>query len=141
MDTTRVFFAGSELPAAAARAHDFSVECLRRVERLMVAGAVCGEIYDEIDRWAEAEGKPEGFLGFGENRMKFIGHGVGIELDELPVLARGIATPLEPGTVVAVEPKAFLPGIGAVGVENSYVITDAGCHSLCGLGEDITLCP
>jgi Xaa-Pro aminopeptidase len=139
-DNTRVFLAGSDLPEEAAHAHGFCVEVLRRIEALMKPGAVCEDIYDTVDRWAESAGKPEGFLGHGENRQKFLGHGVGLNLDELPVIARGIATRIERGMILAVEPKAFLPGIGPVGVENTYVITEEGCESLCGFPEGITQC-
>ena len=72
--------------------------------------------------------------------MKFFGHGVGIEMDELPVIARKITTPLEAGMILAVEPKAYLRGIGPVGVENTYVVTDDGCRSLFDLEEGITVC-
>jgi len=139
-DNTRVFFVGSELPDTAARAQDFCIEILRRAEQLMVPGAVCEEIYDGVDRWAERTGKPEGYLGFGENRQKFLGHGVGLQLDELPVLARKVGTRLEPGMILAVEPKVILPGIGPVGVENTYVITEGGCESLCDFDEGVTVC-
>jgi Xaa-Pro aminopeptidase len=139
-DNTRVFLAGSDLPDQAARAHEFCIEAMRRIEALMKPGSVCEDIYDTVDRWAEAAGKPEGFLGFGENQQKFFGHGVGLNLDELPVIARKITTRLERGMILAVEPKAFLPGIGPVGVENTYAITDDGCESLCGFPEAITPC-
>jgi Xaa-Pro aminopeptidase len=139
-DNTRVYFVGAELPDAAARAHDFCLECLRRLERLVKPGAVCEAIYDEVDRWAEEAGKPDGFLGAGDNRMKFFGHGVGLEMDELPVIARKITTPLEPGMILAIEPKAYLRGIGPVGVENTYVVTEEGCRSLFDQEEGITLC-
>ena len=53
------------------------------------------------------------------------------ELDELPVIAARLDLELRPGMVVAVEPKAFLEGIGPVGIENTYLITPGGCESLC----------
>ncbi len=78
-------------------------------------------------------------MGFGDNRVKFFGHGVGLDLDEMPVIADRIHVTLEPGMILAVEPKAFLPGHGPVGVENTYVITDDGCESFCPL--DLSLRP
>ncbi len=139
-DNTRIYFVGSRLPDRAARAHDFCLDCLRRIEERMKPGAVCEEIYGDVDRWAAASGKPEGFLGFGDNRMAFFGHGVGIEVDELPVIAGKVKTRLEPGMVIAVEPKAYLAGIGPVGVENTYVVTETGSQSLCDLDEAVILC-
>ena len=77
-------------------------------------------------------------MGHGENRVRFFGHGVGLELDELPVLAAKIDLRLAEGSVLAVEPKAFLAGIGPVGVENTYVVREAGCESLSDFDEAIT---
>ena len=78
-------------------------------------------------------GEPDGFMGFADNRVKFYGHGVGLDLDEMPVLADRIDVALKEGMILAVEPKAFLAGSGPVGVENTYVITADGCESFCPL--------
>ena len=80
-------------------------------------------------------------MGFGENRVKFLGHGVGLELDEMPVLADRIDVTVEAGMILAVEPKAFLEGIGPVGLENTYVVTDSGSKSLCPTDESLLLVP
>ena len=78
-------------------------------------------------------------MGFDENRVRFFGHGVGLKLDELPVLAKTIDLPIESGMVVAVEPKACLEGIGPVGVENTIVVNDEGCEPLCEADNDLRL--
>lgn len=132
-DTTRSFYLGASIPAEVSRAHDFCVDVLHEIERRMVPGAVCSEIYREVAAMVAQRGAPEGFMGFGDNRVKFFGHGVGLDLDELPVIADRIDTKLEAGMIVAVEPKAFLPDVGPVGVENTYVVTADGCESLCAL--------
>ena len=54
----------------------------------------------------------------------FVGHGIGIEINEAPVLAPRSRDVLETGNVIAVEPKFVIPGTGAVGIENSYIITE-----------------
>jgi len=69
-------------------------------------------------------------MGFGDDQVKFLGHGIGLEIDELPVLAKGFTYPLEPGMVIAVEPKFTFPGRGVVGIENSYAITADGFEKL-----------
>ena len=61
-------------------------------------------------------------MGFGPDRVRFVGHAIGLELNEAPALARGVHTPLVDGAVIAVEPKLLYPGLGAVGIENSYVV-------------------
>ena len=136
-DDARTFFMGDTVPERAHEAHAFCLGCLERLEHAMRPGRTCAEVYEEIDGWVNAAGEPEGFMGFGENRVKFLGHGVGLELDELPVIAAGVDQVLRPGMVVAVEPKAFLSGIGPVGVENTYRLTDDGCESLCKSGTEI----
>ena len=69
-------------------------------------------------------------MGAGENQVRFVAHSVGMELDEIPVIAPKFDTPLEPGVVFAVEPKVFYPGLGGVGVENTYLVTDGKCERL-----------
>ena len=76
-------------------------------------------------------------MGYGENRVKFFGHGVGLELDEFPIIAAKIDLDLKPGMVIALEPKAYLPKIGPVGIENTYLITENKCKNLCPLEEEI----
>lgn len=135
-DNARAWSLGAP-PAAAAAAHAFCLETLERLEEALKPGAVCGDIYREIKRWTESRGEPEGFMGYGDNRVRFFGHGVGLELDEWPVLAERFEEPLAPGMVIAVEPKAFLPGIGPVGLENTYFITDRGCESTCDAPREL----
>jgi Xaa-Pro dipeptidase len=79
---------------------------------------------------AEQAGLAENFMGYGREQAKFIGHGVGLELDELPVLAKGLNTVLEAGMVVAIEPKFVFPGEGVVGIENTFVINEKGAEKL-----------
>jgi Xaa-Pro aminopeptidase len=136
-DTTRTFFIGESIPDEVRAAHDFCREILREIENRLKPGASCSEIYLEVAEIAKNKGEPEGFMGYGENRVRFFGHGVGLELDELPVLAEKIDMRLEPGMVLAIEPKAFLDPHGPVGVENTYVITEPGHRNLCDFDDDV----
>ena len=61
------------------------------------------------------------------NGGKFLGHSIGLVMDEAPAIAKGFKQPLE-----AVEPKIALPGLGLVGTENTYVVTEKGARSLTG---------
>jgi Xaa-Pro dipeptidase len=139
-DTTRTFFLGDSVPSEVRRAHDFCLDALKEIEKRLSPGNVCSEVYLEVQRVLEERGEPQGLMGFGENRVKFFGHGVGLELDELPVLAAKIDTVLEPGMVVAVEPKAFLESVGPVGIENTYVVTAGGCEALCDAPLELMPC-
>ena len=66
------------------------------------------------------------------NGGKFLGHSIGLVMDEAPAIAKGFKELLEPGMTFAVEPKIALPGIGLVGTENTYVVTERGARSLTG---------
>ena len=138
-DHSRVFFIGDSVPAEAGKAHTFCLDILRQLEKRITPGSVCSDIYKTVSDWAENRGLPEGFMGFGENRVRFFGHGVGLELDEFPILAPRIDLPLEEGMVLAMEPKAYLSGIGPVGIENTYVVTTDGCRSLCSVDPGIRI--
>ena len=76
-------------------------------------------------------------MGAGAERVSFVGHGLGLEIDELPVLAPGSDDPLEQGMVFALEPKFVYAGEGAVGVENSYAVTQDGVERLTHAPEDL----
>ncbi|MDP8255567.1 MAG: Xaa-Pro peptidase family protein [Candidatus Alcyoniella australis] len=130
-DNARTFFLGADPPPQLRAAHDFCVEALQRLESAARPGRTCADVFCEVDAWAKQVGEPPGFMGFGENRVKFFGHGVGLELDELPVIADRVELELQAGMIIAVEPKAFLPQIGPAGLENTYLVTDQGLVSLC----------
>ena len=93
-------------------------------------GVTGGELYDLAVSLAAELGYAEHFMGFGDDQVAFIGHGIGLEIDELPLLARGVKAPLEPGMVFALEPKVVYPGLGAVGIENNWVVTEDGVERL-----------
>ena len=68
----------------------------------------------------------------------FIGHGVGIEVNEWPVIAPRSRHIIEKGNVIAIEPKFVIPGVGAVGIENTYVVTEEGLECMTNFPEEIT---
>jgi len=133
-DTTRSFALGTVKEEALA-AHDFCKEVLSDLESLMKPGADLSEIFETAQKNAESRGLPPGFMGHGENRVRFFGHGIGLELDEYPVIASGMPMRLAPDMVLAVEPKAFIAGVGAVGLENTYRITESGVENLTPAGD------
>jgi Xaa-Pro aminopeptidase len=76
-------------------------------------------------------------MGAGAERVRFLGHGVGMEIDELPILAPGFDEPLVEGNVVAIEPKFVFPGRGAVGIENMYAVTATGFETMTTASEEL----
>ena len=78
-------------------------------------------------------------MGVGPGRIRFVGHGVGLELDEYPFLAKGQEMPLAEGMIIALEPKLILPGVGVVGIENTHVVGPNGLESLTRADEEIVV--
>lgn len=76
-------------------------------------------------------------MGWGSDQVKFIGHGIGLEVDELPVLAKGFNSPLKKGMVFALEPKFVFPERGMVGIENTWLVTDDGLEKITLFTDDI----
>ncbi len=129
VDQTRVLSLG-ELPADLVRAHQ---ACLRIQEAVVARarpGAICGELYAAALAEADALGYSAHFMGAHPNQVAFVGHGVGLEIDEPPFLAAGAAQPLKEGNVFALEPKLVFPGRGSVGVENTWRVTSSGLERL-----------
>ena len=89
-------------------------------------GVTAGSVYDATRAAAERLGVEDGFQGGGP----YIGHGIGLELDEPPVLGPGVETPLQEGMMLTVEPKLISPDFGAVNIEDDVVVTADGCEIL-----------
>ena len=78
-------------------------------------------------------------MGCDDQRVRFVGHGVGLEIDEYPFIAQGQSLLLKEGMVIALEPKAIIPGKGVVGIENTHVVTQDGLRQLTTLEEQICI--
>jgi Xaa-Pro aminopeptidase len=102
-------------------------------------GVLTGELYESMISLAEKKGYAENFMGVGERRIRFTGHGVGLELDEFPFIAKGQQLALEAGMVIALEPKTIFPGKGVVGIENTHLVTENGLESLSSFPDEITV--
>ena len=94
-------------------------------------GAIPSVIYEEVMS-SLSPAFLENFMGFGKRTVKFIGHGIGLTIDEAPVIANGFDEPIVEGMVFAVEPKKGIPDIGLVGTENTYIVTPQGGISITG---------
>jgi Xaa-Pro aminopeptidase len=132
-DQTRTFSLGP-LPRYLEEPYEAAREIMHRVAAAAKPGVTGAELYEKA---MELAGDREGFMGWGDERVSFIGHGIGLEIDELPLLARGWDEPLEAGMVFALEPKFVFPEVGAVGIENSYLVTGNGVERLTSAPEDL----
>ena len=122
--------ASPRMPEKFARAHDAAVAILTDVQSAIRPGVTPQDLYRRAVARAEVLGYADHFMGQGSLRARFVGHGVGLELDEWPVLAEGWTQPLEPGHVFCVEPKIVFPGEGAVGIEDQFAVTPDGAERL-----------
>lgn len=123
-DVTRMLVLG-DLSGKFQHAYEIAVEIEELIRRALVPGRTAGEVYDEIISFVQKETPfAENFMGFGTAKVRFVGHGIGLELDELPIICKGAREILQPGMVIAIEPKFFFPGEGVIGVEDDLVIED-----------------
>ena len=130
-DKTMTYMFGKPIPDEAIQEHQRCVQIQDRLAALLKPGAIPSEIYTTI----MAELEPEfftNFMGFGGHKVKFLGHGIGLWIDETPVIAQGFDEPLEEGMVLAIEPKKGIKEVGLVGIENTFVVTSHGGRSLTG---------
>lgn len=136
VDMTRIFCIGSLAPELE-HAFRVSLAIQELLREKLVPGAVCEDLYREAYGMASDAGFVDYLMGPPGDQAKFVGHGVGLELDELPVLAPKFTALLAAGQTVAVEPKFIFPGKGAVGIENTFAVTDRGGEKLTPLPDDI----
>jgi len=121
-DMTRTFVLGDPSDRAAAM--------LDAVERSQAAGAAAvapGVEAGEVDKACRSVIDDAGMAGAFVHGT---GHGVGLDIHELPRVASGSAATLEAGNVLTVEPGVYFPGFGGVRVEDLLVVTDSGCRPL-----------
>ncbi len=137
-DQTRIFSLGP-LPDEMQKAFRIAVEIIRMLEREMKPGAVCAEVYDMAVKYAENKGLDKHFMGYGRSRVRFVGHGLGIELDEYPFIAMGNKMVLKEDMILALEPKFVFPGMGAVGLENTYRVGHDGLEQLTVTPEEVSI--
>ena len=135
-DMTRVFYVG-RLDETAAKAHQLSIDIHHRLAKEFHAGCEAKRMYEVAMEMVTAAGMDDYFMGHTQ-KAGFIGHGVGIEVNELPVLAPRSRDVLEEGNVIAIEPKFVIPHVGAVGIENTYVVRNDRLECITNAPEEIT---
>lgn len=134
-DMTRVWSIGA-VTDLAVRCHECSRKILRELEKMALPGVPVADLYHKAKEIVEAEGLESHFMGHVQ-KAPFIGHGVGIQLNELPVITPRSKDVLAENMVIAIEPKFVVPKVGAVGVENTYRVSPSGLECLTPFPEDI----
>ena len=135
-DQTRIFCIGGLSPQMV-KAFEAAVFIEAEIIKAIKPGTPAEEPYLLALKLAEEMGYKDSFLGYQDDKVKFIGHGIGLELDEFPILAKGLKTPILPGMTFALEPKFVFPE-GAIGIENSFVMTEKGPEFLSNTPNVIT---
>ncbi|HEY5974332.1 MAG TPA: Xaa-Pro peptidase family protein [Geobacteraceae bacterium] len=126
VDQTRMFAIGA-VSDRLRQGYDAMLQVQERLKAIVPEQPSWGEVYDDCCRLATELGYGDQFMGTTGAQVSFIGHGVGVEIDEFPFLARGFNDQyLEPGMVFAFEPKLVFAGEGAVGIENTFYLADDG---------------
>lgn len=135
-DMTRCYIAGP-VPPEVDKAHRLSLDICNAIAEKARPGVAAKELYDLALKMAAEAGMAEHFMGHSQ-QAGFVGHGVGITVNEPPVLAPRSRDILEAGHTIAVEPKFVIPGFGAIGIENTYVVEkEGGARRITLCDEDI----
>jgi Xaa-Pro aminopeptidase len=138
IDNTRIFSIG-KLSDEFLKAHDTMLEAQEIARKMAVPGIPSEDIYFAMLKYVENAGNKDYFMGAGEPRIKFTGHGIGLEIDEFPFIAQGHKLTIEKNMVIAIEPKIVFPGKGVVGIENTHLVTENGLEPLAGFPDDIAV--
>jgi len=137
VDQTRIFSIG-EPPAHLLEAYRKAVSIKEALISAGKAGIAANTLYDKAERMVLEAGLGNHFMGYIE-KISFIGHGVGLELDEMPVIARGLETRLEEGMAFALEPKFIFPGEGTVGIEDTFVVEAGQLKQLTSFSDELQI--
>lgn len=141
IDQTRVFAIGG-ISGRMRKAYDDMLRVQQRMTEIAVPGAGWSAVYEECLALAIELGYADSFMGVKGSQVSFIGHGLGIEIDEYPFIARGFKDMnLEVGMAFAFEPKVVFPGEGAIGIENTFYLSLDGLKQLTRSNEELIILP
>jgi len=105
------------------------VEIRKAVVSSLGRGDDCSEAWEIGHLLATEMGHSGNLMGMGPDQSSFLGHSVGLELDETPVVARGFDRPLPMGGTMAVEPKVIHID-GSIGNEDTWFRSSDGMECL-----------
>jgi Xaa-Pro aminopeptidase len=135
-DISRVYLFGAKPTEEMVRVQRQCIDVQKRIVALLQPGARPSDIYRTVMSGLSDDFK-QNFMGFGSRQVKFLGHGLGLHVDEPPVIAEGFDDPVEENMVFAVEPKKGMKDIGLIGAEDTYIVTKTGAKCVTGGGCDI----
>jgi Xaa-Pro dipeptidase len=138
VDQTRMYAIG-HMPEPFAKAYNVCRDIQYRVLDKVMEGMRTADLFMYSKQLAEDAGFGENYLGYGHHKVNFLAHGIGLELAELPFIARTHDYPLEAGMTFAIEPKMVFPNKGACGIENTVLLEPGGYRILTNRDEQITI--
>ena len=130
-DKTMTYMFGESLPDEVIQEHQRCVDIQNKIAEMLKPGAIPAQIYSNIMDELEPEFL-KNFMGYSNHQVKFLGHGIGLLVDESPVIAQRFTEPIEEGMVFALEPKKGIENVGMVGIENTFLVTPEGGECLTG---------
>ncbi|MDO9627382.1 MAG: Xaa-Pro peptidase family protein [Methanobacteriaceae archaeon] len=135
-DKTCTYMFGQNPPEHVAEAQIKCVEVQNDIADMLSPGMIPSDIYKSIIGNLDSEFL-ENFMGFGNRTVRFLGHGIGLQVDEVPVIAEGFHDPIENGMVFALEPKKGIKDVGMVGIENTFIVGKKGAECITGESEGL----
>ncbi len=139
LDEARMFAVGG-MPEEAMAACRAAIALHDRLIAAAHPGVTGAALFEQAVAFAAAMGYQESFLGPPGHQVRFVGHGIGLELVEPPFLARGHETPLEEDMVLALEPKFVFKDRFAAGVESVFRVTPDGGRLVSRIPVEVFLC-
>jgi Xaa-Pro aminopeptidase len=135
-DHTRIFSIGKPADEMMA-AHAAMLDVQAVIKEAAKPGVKSGDLYEMALARTRELGYEQHFMGVGKKRIRFVGHGIGTELDEYPFLASGQTLELQEDMILALEPKLIFPGQGVVGIENTHRVTNGGLEQFGQFQDEI----
>ena len=135
-DRSQVYIYKGEPDEELKRSQNECKAILDKAIKLIRPGVKPSYVYDSVIDSIKDEFK-QNFMATGNERVKFLGHGIGLNVDELPVISGGYDIPFEKDMTIALEPKIGIPGRGMLGAEEDYIIKEEGCECITGGALDI----
>ena len=135
-DETRVYATGA-LKELFHRPYEVARDIIDETMGFAKEGTDATEIFARALDRVKAAGLESNFMGHGEGQVSFIGHGLGLEINELPVITARHQMVLKEGMVFAFEPKFIFPGEGAIGIEVDFVVRKNGLERVTRTPVDI----
>jgi Xaa-Pro dipeptidase len=135
-DKTLTYVFGKEPEHAVALEQQVCVDIQDRIAEQLKPGAIPSAIYENIMNSLSPDFL-KNFMGFGNRQVKFLGHGIGLVIDEIPVIARGFDAPLQENMVFALEPKKGIENFGMIGIENTFIVRPKGGQCITGFSKGL----